>query len=300
MFEIEQVTLPELTGDTERNVYIYVPDSFEHNQDLRYPVLYMFDGQNVFIDEDASYGKSWGMKDFMDYTDMPIMVVGIASNQSPDNSRLEEYSPYSFDDHIFGYVEGKGYKTMDWIVNELKPYIDENYPTLPDRAHTLIAGSSMGGLMSYFALVKYNHIFSKAAALSPSLWARFPQLVKDLKEADLDPDTVIYMDYGSEEDHGRFGKRAVKCFWEMTRYLQRKKVFVTSRIIPYGNHSEASWEKQVPIFLTILLDTILEDLHQDVFMEEENFENEDENFEYEENFEEYENQEYNEEYEENQ
>ena len=130
----------------------------------------MFDGHNVFFDSDATYGKSWGMKNYMDRTKTQLIIVAVECNHSPDNGRLKEYSPFSFEDPKYGAVQGLGKMTMEWMVNWLKPYIDKRYRTLPDRAHTYIAGSSMGGLMSLYAVVAYNQVFSGAAALSPSLW----------------------------------------------------------------------------------------------------------------------------------
>ena len=62
-----EIQIPELTGEEKRNAYIYLPESYQYEQEKRYPVLYMFDGHNVFFDSDATYGKSWGMKEYMDY-----------------------------------------------------------------------------------------------------------------------------------------------------------------------------------------------------------------------------------------
>ena len=66
MYDQWEVELPELTGDEVRNAYIYVPDEAEEDPDLRFPVLYMFDGQNLFFDEDATYGKSWGIREYLE------------------------------------------------------------------------------------------------------------------------------------------------------------------------------------------------------------------------------------------
>ena len=87
------ITIPELTGDEERRVYIYLPDSYRWRGRKRYPVLYMFDGHNVFLDSDATYGKSWGMKNFMDKSRTQMIIVGIECNHNSelDNSRLSEY-----------------------------------------------------------------------------------------------------------------------------------------------------------------------------------------------------------------
>ena len=164
------VRYPAVNGEEERRAYVYLPTMYEADPDRRYPVLYMFDGQNVFFDSDATYGKSWGMADYLDYTDTPVIVAAIECNAGPNNERLVEYSPYRFDDTNYGHFDGKGKDTLNWFVHEFKPSIDSQYRTLPDRAHTFIGGSSMGGLMSLYALLAYNDVFGRAAALSPSLW----------------------------------------------------------------------------------------------------------------------------------
>ena len=163
------VTIPKLSGDMPRKVYLYLPESYREEPDRRYPVMYMFDGHNVFFDEDATFGKSWGMNDFMESSEKQLIIVGVECNHR-GNQRLSEYAPVSFSDPKLGKIRGRGSATMNWMVGELKPYIDERYRTLPDRENTIIAGSSMGGLMALYAVTAYNHVFSRAACLSPSLW----------------------------------------------------------------------------------------------------------------------------------
>ena len=159
----------------------------------------MFDGHNVFFDNDATYGKCWGMKEYMDKTKTQMIIAAVECNHSPDHGRLKEYSPFSFFDQKFGIIPGLGRTTMNWFSNEFKPFIDKNYRTLHQREHTFIAGSSMGGLMSVYALLEYNSVFSRAAALSPSLWVSPEQIRKLITTTELNPDTVLYMDYGSDE-----------------------------------------------------------------------------------------------------
>ena len=96
MIEKWQTVIPQLTGDEERTVTVYVPDIAESDPEARFPVLYMFDGHNVFFDEDATYGKCWGMKEYMEETEAPMIVVGVECNHHPDHGRLKEYSPYNF------------------------------------------------------------------------------------------------------------------------------------------------------------------------------------------------------------
>ena len=164
------VSYPAVNGVEQRRVYVYLPTMYEADPERRYPVLYMFDGQNVFFDADATYGKSWGVADYLDYTDTPLIVAAVECNAGANNERLVEYSPYRFDDPQFGHFDGKGQATMSWYIHRFKPFIDRSFRTLPDREHTFIGGSSMGGLMSLYALLQYNDTFSRAAALSPSIW----------------------------------------------------------------------------------------------------------------------------------
>ena len=194
-----QITIPELTGDITRNAYVYLPESYDREPERRYPVLYMFDGHNVFFDWDATYGKSWGMKEYMDFTGTQLIIAAVECNRSPENGRLSEYSPYDFQAPELGKFKGRGDETMNWFIKVFKPMIDRDYRTLQDREHTFIAGSSMGGLMSLYAVLQYNQVFSRAAALSPSVWVAPVKLGKLAKEAELLPDTIIYMDYGDDD-----------------------------------------------------------------------------------------------------
>ena len=251
MMETWTLTIPELSGDAPRRAYVYVPDSFENDGTERYPVLYLFDGHNVFFDEDATYGKSWGMKDYMDFSETQLIIAAVECNHSPDGGRLSEYSPFDFPTPEHGRIKGRGRETMEWLVNEFKPYIDANYPTLPERETTFIGGSSMGGLMSLYAVMAYNAVFSRAACLSPSLWFAAGKLDQMIRDAELQEDTVVYMDYGSRELG--FHPNMKRQFTRVASQLIQKGVFLDCRIVPGGNHNEASWERQVPFFLNTLL-----------------------------------------------
>lgn len=252
MVEKLPLTIPALSGKTPRNVYVYLPDVAKKNPRKRFPVLYMFDGHNVFFDEDATYGKSWGMKKYMDKTRTPMIIVAVECNHGKNNERLKEYSPFNFGYKNELRIVGKGEKYMDWLINTLKPITDENYPTLPDRKHTYIAGSSMGGLMSLYAVTKYNDVFSRAACLSPSLWTSKKRVLSFIREAEVKPDTVVYMDYGENEMKHRADMKGI--YTATVKALLDKGVMLTSRIVPHGEHCEASWEKQIPIFMRTLLD----------------------------------------------
>ncbi len=251
MVQYFQITIPELTKDEPRTAYVYLPESYERDFEKRYPVLYMFDGHNVFFDSHATYGKSWGMKEYMDSSMTELIIAAVECNHDPDNGRLKEYTPFPFSDPKLGSVEAKGQITMDWLVHDFKEEIDRNYRTLPDPAHCFIAGSSMGGLMSLYALLAYPDFFSGAAALSPSLWVdpvKLKELIRDVK---LPEGQILYLDFGEEEL--RYRPEMRDTFAQICALLLEKGILLHSRIVPGGTHCEASWERQIPFFMNTLL-----------------------------------------------
>ena len=152
--------LYEPAGETRR-IHLYIPDGYDHS-DERYPVLYMFDGQNLYLDEDASFGRSWRLNDFMDCFPKKVIVVGMECSHT-GNERLREYSPYRIYARWMGSIDGIGDATMQWITNTVKPYIDSHYRTWSHREATAIGGSSMGGMPSY-ATTPYSprqHVFRR-------------------------------------------------------------------------------------------------------------------------------------------
>lgn len=119
MIERFEITFPSQDGYEKRRAYIYLPKSYYQDEERRYPVLYMFDGHNVFFNSDSTYGKSWGMNKYMNRSRTQLIIAAVECNHSPDNGRLREYSPFSFKDPFFGEITGMGRETMDWFVNEI-------------------------------------------------------------------------------------------------------------------------------------------------------------------------------------
>lgn len=150
-----------------RPLHIYLPEDYDRTRE-RYPVTYFFDGHNLFYDSDATYGKCWGLKTFLDHWNKNMIVVGLECSHT-GNQRLEEYLPYAASETFFGPLAVRGNETLAWILNEVKPVIDREYRTWPHREATAIAGSSMGGLMAIRAVFHYNQWFSKAACVSSAI-----------------------------------------------------------------------------------------------------------------------------------
>lgn len=240
-----------------RPLHIYLPDDYYETDD-RMPVTYFFDGHNLFFNEDATYGKSWGLKEFLDGWDKRMIIVGMECSHE-GYGRLSEYLPYRAMMSRFKLFEPMGDATMQWIINDIKPYIDREFRTYGHREATAIAGSSMGGIMSLYAVVRYNHIFSKAACVSTACTFCMPPLMADMRDCCINPDTRAFLSWGTAEAKG------VEDIWAEDRksgtYRRNKAIsnkFLAKNAIPMmycqvgGNHCEADWEKQVPIFMDFL------------------------------------------------
>ena len=249
MIDRRRIQIPGMETQRPRRLYVSLPRDYEAS-DKRYPVLYMFDGHNVFYDRDATYGKSWGMREYLKRSKREIIVVGIECNPE-GNKRLSEYSPWDFSAWDLGLIEGRGRQTMEWITKTLKPGIDTEYRTLPDREHTLIAGSSMGGLMAVYAAVACNEVFSRSAGLSPCLFLNPDRMSALIRSRKLLQPTRIYMDYGSgeteekPEDWDQMFRTAID--------LSDAGAHVCAQVVPDALHSEAYWEKRIPQFMDYLL-----------------------------------------------
>ena len=242
------VKIPTLAPQLERRGYVYLPDDWDKSG-KRYDVMYMYDGHNLFFDSHATYGKSWGMKEYLDAAKKDLIVVGIECNPE-GNERLFEYCP--FDCQIPGWItiEGRGKQYMDWLVGTLKPYIDANFPTNPGREHTIVAGSSMGGLMATYSLAHYNHIFSRAAALSPSFWVDAQQVQRMIHSGSFAKNSRIYLNYGTMELDGYEEKACI--LENSVKALEEMGADVHFHWVQGGEHNEATWEKQIPVFMEYL------------------------------------------------
>ena len=250
MLHIWELTIPQLPPeDLVRRAYLYLPEAYDEDPEARFPVLYMFDGQNVFQDSDASFGRSWRMLEYLEETGAPVIVAAVESNPV-GNYRLSEYSPFTHVDSELGEIEGRGRIMMDWLVHTFKPMIDDTFRTLPDRENTAIAGSSMGGLMSLYAACHYGSFFSRFACLSPSVWVHPGKVRRMLHRAHIPQDTILYLDYGEQElsNHAETGDMLPSVF----QSLYAQGVNVTLRIVPGGEHSEACWQQQIPVFMACL------------------------------------------------
>lgn len=156
----------------QRRIRVLLPKNYHNEPDNYYPVLYMHDGQNVFYSKESYSGYSWKVIPTLKrHKEFPKMiVVGI---DNAEGARLDEYAPWQTD---VGYTEearragGMGYEYGEWVVNEVKPFIDHHYRTKSDRANTLLAGSSMGGIITAYMGAAYPQVFGHLGVFSLASW----------------------------------------------------------------------------------------------------------------------------------
>jgi len=227
--------IPQL-GRTRR-IWLYLPPGYEKSK-KHYPVMYMQDGQNLFDDYTSAYGE-WGVDESIDSLvkmgKPACIIVGIDNGPQ----RLNEYNPYEFKD--FGKGEGDEY--VDFIVKNLKPFIDKHYRTLPTNENTIIAGSSMGAVISYYAMLKYPNVFGKGGIFSPSFWvAEKIKALTDSTGKNLKGTLFFYI--GEEE-----GEQFVKDMKEVTEKLGTNSVALIYVVTdPENRHNEQAWRKWFPEF----------------------------------------------------
>lgn len=240
-------------GQSPRTIYVYLPNNYNPNRKKPYPVFYMFDGHNLFSDETATYGKSWGLKDYLDKENLELVVIGQDCNHE-GNKRLDEYSPYPISKHKwFTEVEPQGDLTAKWFVKVLKPYCEKKYNIYKTRDHIGIGGSSMGGLMSFYCISKYNNVFSKAACVSSAIRPVYKDLYEDIKNSKMNKNTSIYMDFGTEEARNKAQlEKYMDCLLKINHLFEEKGCHTYPHLVMKGTHSEASWEKITPLFLHYL------------------------------------------------
>lgn len=254
MGRIETFSLDIPLSQSPRKIYVYVPDSYGRSDRL-YPVLYMFDGHNLFEDSEATYGKCWGIKKYLDENGIDLIVIGQDCSHI-GNKRMDEYCPLPFDKVPFSFLDPdvkEGDITARWFAETLKPYCEKHYRVHRHRSHTGIAGSSMGGLMAQYCIAKHNDVFSKAGCVSSASYFCIDPLCDLIRSSDIKKNTRIYMDLGSRESD--LPEAIFTCTSQMLRinHLFAEKGCTTwPNFILGGTHSEASWEKIFPDMLAFL------------------------------------------------
>jgi predicted alpha/beta superfamily hydrolase len=229
----------------ERTLRLYLPPSYDSAPARRYPVIYMHDGQNLF-DDATSYAGEWGVDETLDAfartRGFEAIVVGIDNGEG---ERLHELSPWT--NPKYGPAQGEQY--MAFVVDTVKPFIDARYRTQPGRDATAIIGSSMGGLISHYALLRYPQVFGKAAIFSPSYWYS-SEVYAQTKAHPWPAGTRAYFYIGGRED-----EESVPDLQRMMPLLatpDHAERDVTVHIVAENEHNERAWRAEFPLAIAWL------------------------------------------------
>ncbi|WP_338645661.1 alpha/beta hydrolase-fold protein [Flavobacterium sp. KS-LB2] len=221
------IDAPQL--QTTKKIWMYLPENYATSKN-KFSVIYMHDAQNLF-DAKTSYSGEWNVDEKLDSLKAQVIVVGI---EHGNEKRMDELTPFKNEK----YGGGKADNYLEFIVKTLKPHIDNNYRTKTKKKNTIIMGSSLGGLTSYYAILKYPTVFGKAGVFSPSFW--FTKDIYTLTENSKKIKPKIYFLCGDTESDDM-----VSDVNKMEYLLNSNRCYCLNlnekKIIKGGQHNEKLW-----------------------------------------------------------
>lgn len=249
-----------LLRDRRVTIRTYLPADYEISG-RDYPVVYMFDAQNLFDRTTSTYNKEWRVDETMEGLSggpyLPAIVVGIEAPQS----RYDRYAMYSVGEweyraspggRLLKRIRGYGDETAGFLMDEVKPYVERTYRAAQHRDQVGVAGSSMGGYMSLFVGSRYADRVSKVMAFSPVVLDD-PMCGQRVREAIVAGGVVgpqrYYLDMGDRErlEYVRQPAELVEHLDQLRLMLQRAgHCEILARVIPGGRHDERAWSRRFP------------------------------------------------------
>ena len=228
--------------EDDRKVFVYLPPGYNEDPDRRYPVLYMHDGQNLYDPAEAFGGMPWAVDETAQHSILsgdvsPLIIVGV---HSAGGARIDEYTPVAAER---GRMRGRGGKADEYgrmLIEELKPFIDGEYRTRPEREYTGLGGSSLGGLVSLYLGLKRPDVFSRLAVMSPSVWWANNHIIRETAKIGERLPLRIWLDIGRRE--GPQIKHQVRALKEMllANGWRSNEDFAYFEF-PGARHDEAAW-----------------------------------------------------------
>ncbi|WP_299225970.1 alpha/beta hydrolase-fold protein [uncultured Psychroserpens sp.] len=222
---------------THKMIWVYLPKSYSISK-KNYPVIYMFDAQNLFDDE-TSYIGEWKIDEYLDtLKTKEAIIIGI---EHGNEKRFEELTPYKNEK----YSSGKGDDFLNFIMHTLKPHVDTIYRTKADASHTSVIGASLGGLMAFYATLKYPEVFGSSGVFSASFWIN-PEIYDAIQSNTTlsNDDSKFFFLIGSEE-----GDEMVHGQEQIIQLLKEKGINeerIKNKVVPGGTHNETLWSTNFP------------------------------------------------------
>jgi alpha-glucosidase len=223
------IDAPQL--NTSKKIWLYLPKNY-NSTEKKYPVIYMHDAQNLF-DTKTSYVGEWNVDEKLDSLNAEVIIVGI---EHGNEKRMSELTPCK--NSKYGGGDADNY--LDFIIKTLKPAIDAKYRTKPDTKNTGIMGSSLGGLVSYYAVMKHPEVFGKAGVFSPSFWFNRKEII-ELTSTIPKLKTKIYFLCGDNEGDADMITDLNQIDNLLSEKRSKSKHLTKKTIVKGGQHNEKLW-----------------------------------------------------------
>lgn len=218
---------------TTKKIWVYLPKNYSESA-KKYPVIYMHDAQNLF-DAKTSYAGEWNVDETLDSINAQVIIIGI---EHGNEKRMEELTPFKHEK----YNGGKADKYLEFIVKTLKPKVDSSYRTKSNTKNTAVIGSSLGGLVSFYAALKYPDVFGKVGCFSPAFWFNRKEM-NDLMARTNDFNTKVYFLCGDNEgDADVINDMETVEHWVNTKRCECKNLN-KKVIVKGGQHNEKLWRE---------------------------------------------------------
>jgi predicted alpha/beta superfamily hydrolase len=218
---------------TTKKIWVYLPKNYSASA-KKYPVIYMHDAQNLF-DAKTSYAGEWNVDETLDSINAQVIIIGI---EHGNEKRMDELTPFKHEK----YNGGKANDYLDFIIKTLKPKVDSSYRTKSNAKNTAIMGSSLGGLVSFYAALKYPEVFGKVGCFSPAFWFNRKEM-NDLMARTDDFKTKVYFLCGDNEgDTDVINDMETIEHWVNTKRCECKNLN-KKVIVKDGQHNEKLWRE---------------------------------------------------------
>jgi len=225
------IDAPQLKSS--KKIWLYLPKSYASST-KRYPVIYMHDAQNLF-DAKTSYAGEWNIDETLDSINAQVIVIGI---ENGGDKRMEELTPFKHEKHGGGNANNY----LDFIVKTLKPYVDKTYRTKMSSKNTAIFGSSLGGLVSFYATLKYPEVFGKVGCFSPAFWFNRKEITAMMENSTSFKTKVYFLCGDNEGDDDVIRDLNSIEYLVNTKRCECKKLN-KKVIVKGGQHNEKLWRE---------------------------------------------------------
>ncbi len=224
-----EIFAPEL--NIKKKIWVYLPKNYS-NSEKKYPVMYMHDAQNIF-DAKTSYVGEWEVDETLNKMNAQLIVIGI---EHGNEKRIDELTPFKNEK----YGGGNGTNYLEFIIKTLKPKVDSMYRTKSKAKNTALFGSSLGGLISFYGVLKYPEVFGKAGVFSPSFWFS-DEIYSLMKNSDTTKAKIFFLCGDKESD------TMVADLKKMEKLLDRNRCeclkLNKTMVIKGGEHNEKLWRE---------------------------------------------------------